>query len=606
MTERVISYLLLLAATVAVFLVVIVQPRNTLTQKQRILQRTNPNLADVCMGMPCDEYYAMMEAMACKTGGGTWSNGVCTPPATTCNGSSCTAETCQAMANMGGGYYWNAETQTCNITSASGSSGSVAAIGGLSANEQVAQRIESQCLKHVEKSGYGETVKKYGWYNNIRTYANNACTYAYLATNGKYSSNNDLYLIPNLLTNDYAVRQEDIGMLYQALEDVPAQAEGQSLDDYLNPAKDGAAKRLKAIMDIMAIYNDLTIDQKANPAWLAEPMPWTTIDAAAKWNAKNGTKIVSLEEKLFDLLPKEKLRGIWHLDESMGTNIDSSENHNHLTQAKGAPIYSVTGKFNTALQFNGNSKRFINDNEQINLGITGPLTIDAWIYRTAPATTQEGIIAKWNEIGNNRSYALAINETNHLTLHLSDAAQTETSIIGDATIPSNTWIHVAGVYDGSSMYVFQNGIMIGKKAYTKGIANKNAFVSIGGAEKLGGGDAFFNGKIDEARISGDALWINNFTVETEPEPKKIIEEKVDPIEIAAVKAIEPKVPSLSQRVTTILTKIENKLKRIRKQGIETGIVRTTIQRDINALRKDFLRTQEVIETFDACLKEGVC
>ncbi len=593
MTERAISYLLLLAATVAVLLVVVIQPRNTLMQKQRMMQGTNPNLAQACMmgNMTCDEYQAML----CNSQGGTWNSTTqsCTPLSTTCPNGSCTAETCAQM-----GYGWNGTS--CIIpSSGSGSSGGVAAIGGVSANEQLAQRIESQCLAHVEKSGYGETVRKYGWYNNIRIYANNACTYAYLATNGKYSSNNDLSLIANLITNDTAVRQEDIGMLYQALEDVPAQSKEQSLEDYLNPLKDGAAKRLKDIMDIMAAYNDLTTDQKASPSWLAEPMPWTTIDAAAKWNPQHGTKIVSLEEKLFDLLPKEKLRGVWHLDESMGTSIDSSENRNHLTQVKGTPVYSVTGKFNTALQFNGNSKRFINDNEQINLGITGPLTIDAWIYRTAPTTAQEGIITKWNEAGDNRSYALTINEANHLTLHLSDAAQIETSIIGDTAIPSNTWVHVAGVYDGSSMYVFQNGIIVGKKAYTKGIANKNASVSISGAEKLGGGDAFFNGKIDEARISGDALWVNNFTLETEPEPK-IIEEKVDPVEILAVKAVEPEATYLSQRVATLLTKIVNKLKGIREQGIETGIVRTTVTRDIEKELQNGLKIKRMIDAFEAC------
>ncbi len=316
MTERAISYLLLLAATVAVLLVVVIQPRNTLIQKQRMMQGVNPNLAQTCTtgDMTCDAYRAWM----CESQqGGTWNSNTqsCTPPATTCNGSGCTAETCQAMANMGGGYSWNAETQTCNITSGSGSSGSVAAIGGISANERLAQRIESQCLAHVEKSGYGETVRKYGWYNNIRTYANNACTLAYIAAAGKFG-NPDLYLILNLLTNDVAVRQEDIGMLYQALEDVPslkdfiAQGKGESLDDYLNPAKDGAAGRLKAIMDIMVAYNDLTTDQKVSPTWLAEPMPHTTKDAAATWNAQHGTKIVSLEEKLLALLPQPEIEKV--------------------------------------------------------------------------------------------------------------------------------------------------------------------------------------------------------------------------------------------------------------------------------------------------------
>lgn len=309
MTERAISYLLLLAATVAVLLVVIIQPRNTFLQKQRMLQGTNPNLAQSCMMGPytCEEYAAMVALMtACSTNGGMWNNNQCEYP-------SQTSQTTCIMA----GYVW--VNGGCYFGTPSGggssSSGSPAAVGGISANEKISQRIESQCLAHVEKSGYGETVKKYGWYSNIRTYANNACTYAYLATNGKYSSNNDLYLIANLLTNDLAVRQEDIGILYQALEDVPAQGKDQSLDDYLNPAKDGAAKRLKDIMDIMASFNDLTTDQKINPSYLAEPLPYVMKDAAEKYNARNGTKIVSLEEKLLALLPKPEVKELSPLPE---------------------------------------------------------------------------------------------------------------------------------------------------------------------------------------------------------------------------------------------------------------------------------------------------
>lgn len=294
MTERIISYLLLLAATVTVFIVVIIQPHNTAVQKEKLLQAHNPNLADACManyGMTCEEYAAMMTCTSQP--GYTWANGLCTPPITICNNGSCTEAICLAMH-----YEWN------GTSCVAPSSGSVPILDGVGTNEQVSQRIESKCLAHLENSGYRKTLLEYGWFDNVRIYAKNACTLAYLATNGKYSSNNDIYSIASLITNDVAVRAEDIGMLYKALENTPERKKDQSLNDYLDITKDGAAKYLKAVMDIMFYFNNLTTDQKINPTYLTEPLPYVTGKTAVQYNTAHGTKIISLEEKLFALLPQ--------------------------------------------------------------------------------------------------------------------------------------------------------------------------------------------------------------------------------------------------------------------------------------------------------------
>ena len=87
-------------------------------------------------------------------------------------------------------------------------------------------------------------------------------------------------------------------------------------------------------------------------------------------------------------------KALWHLDETSGDIIDYSGTGNNLSNVTGSPAYNQSGKFNTSLQFNGNSARYINWGQQIGLGITGAITLDAWIYRTTPATTYEAIISK--------------------------------------------------------------------------------------------------------------------------------------------------------------------------------------------------------------------
>lgn len=95
-------------------------------------------------------------------------------------------------------------------------------------------------------------------------------------------------------------------MLYIAIENAPARKDEQSLDDYLDPTKDGVAKYLKAVMDIMSDFNDLTTDQRIKPPYLANPLIYVTIEAVGTYNKQNGTKIISLEEKLLALLPVSK------------------------------------------------------------------------------------------------------------------------------------------------------------------------------------------------------------------------------------------------------------------------------------------------------------
>ncbi len=305
MHKRFVSYVLFLATIAAVFMVVVIQPRNTVFHKLQAGQADRYYGADTCMmgnGISCEEYAAMMAAAsACSGNGGTWNwtTNQCVPAASSCNGTSCNQMTCE-MA----GYYWDGSscylTNPGNGSGSSSSSDSPVALGGVSANEKLSQRIESECLAHVERSGYAPIIKKYGWFNNVRVYANNACTYAYLSTNGKFSSNNDLYLVADLVARDNATRAEDIGLLYTALENAPAEKDKQSLDDYLNPDKDGIAKYLKSVMEIMAEFND----RSSTPAYLVNPLPYVTAHAAADWNKANGTHIVSLEEKFIALLPK--------------------------------------------------------------------------------------------------------------------------------------------------------------------------------------------------------------------------------------------------------------------------------------------------------------
>ena len=83
------------------------------------------------------------------------------------------------------------------------------------------------------------------------------------------------------------------------------------------------------------------------------------------------------------------------------------------------------------------------------------------------------------------------------------------------TVQANTylsagvWYHVAGVYDGSQSRVYVNGVLDGSLTNVHGLGPGTGNLKIG-ARALS--DLyFFNGQIDEARVTAAALYTSNFT-----------------------------------------------------------------------------------------------
>lgn len=140
------------------------------------------------------------------------------------------------------------------------------------------------------------------------------------------------------------------------------------------------------------------------------------------------------------------------------------------------------------------------------------LTLDAWIYPKGLPGYVYSFFAKWDSVDgvNRRSYSLNMNADGTISLHLNadgshDNFQTVTS---SNSVPLNSWSHIAGVYDGSTMRIYINGELRGQKEYSGGIFVANSDVSIG-AIATGGpqGQSLSNffGMIDEPAIYGRAL-----------------------------------------------------------------------------------------------------
>jgi hypothetical protein len=187
----------------------------------------------------------------------------------------------------------------------------------------------------------------------------------------------------------------------------------------------------------------------------------------------------------------------WSFDEGSG-NIayDASGNGNHGT------IYGAKwtqGKIGGALSFDGVDD-YVRVPDSDSLDITNAITIEAWVNcGSSPAGNLRSIVRKES------TYALRFYSDGTLEGLVWIGGRYKSSGIVPASIAwvPNRWVHWTFTYDGSSMKIYKNGILVmGPTAQTGAIDKTTNDLGIGGT---GTGAYPFIGLIDEVRIYNRAL-----------------------------------------------------------------------------------------------------
>jgi len=183
--------------------------------------------------------------------------------------------------------------------------------------------------------------------------------------------------------------------------------------------------------------------------------------------------------------------GVWHMDNAYNaSSTDSTSNANNGSMMNQySATSSVTGIADTALDFDGSDDYVGATMERLY-----NFTISAWVNfddisdgRTMIVVAHEGRI--W----------LNKHDTNNIRLYVHSL--TSTSIISNSnSIDANRWIHVVGVYNGTNILLYFDGVL-NKNVASTGIPGYNGpTVNIGG-DPTG---YYTNGSIDEVRISNIA------------------------------------------------------------------------------------------------------
>jgi hypothetical protein len=201
-------------------------------------------------------------------------------------------------------------------------------------------------------------------------------------------------------------------------------------------------------------------------------------------------------------------------DEAAGTTaIDSSSSARNGTIRQAVRVLS--GKIGGALRFDGvNDWVTVTDTTASPLDLTTGMTIEAWVNPSAMSGWETVLYKERGAQGAGLlSYALYAHDGAPLPggtarpagyVRVAPAASTtDRAVRGSATLPLNTWTHIATTYDGANQRFYVNGVLVGTTPGTGSIASNNGAIRIGGNNSSL--NEFFAGMIDEVRVYNRAL-----------------------------------------------------------------------------------------------------
>lgn len=190
------------------------------------------------------------------------------------------------------------------------------------------------------------------------------------------------------------------------------------------------------------------------------------------------------------------LVGWWTFDEGTGSVAgDSSGNGNDGT-LNGPVEWTADGKIGGAMKFTG-PYNYVSVPSSPELNPTSAITIAAWIN---PSWTGNNRILQKGRSDN--QYRLIKEWGDNTKFHLSGVGELFPQ---EVLPPLGEWTHLAATYDGSSMKLYFDGIVVAEMAASGDIATSDEPLIIGNKHETAPGGDEFNGMLDDVRIYSRAL-----------------------------------------------------------------------------------------------------
>lgn len=161
----------------------------------------------------------------------------------------------------------------------------------------------------------------------------------------------------------------------------------------------------------------------------------------------------------------------------------------------------------------------IADASQTGLDLSTALTFEMWLKPTSLVPTgvnsEQTILAKWVDSGNQRSYALQLYSSagaRYIRFLLSDNGtniSTDTFLAFDSLV-IGTWSHLATTFNGTQAEYFFNGVSVGTKSggYAS-LYNSSSVFEVG---SINNGSVYYDGLIDDIRIWNDIRTVSEISL----------------------------------------------------------------------------------------------
>lgn len=197
------------------------------------------------------------------------------------------------------------------------------------------------------------------------------------------------------------------------------------------------------------------------------------------------------------------LVGWWSLDEGAGTAAGDSSPSRLNGVLRNDPVW-VPGKRRGALNFDGRDD-YVEIAKDPRLYLHGPFTVAAWVNVGTLPKSEFGmyVFSDYTAEGSRSTFALRILPSG-VAQFFWQTEDMNVSHAGSSTrLAPGMWVHLAGVWDGTTRTIYVNGAAEGTNATPLPRPDQRGAVSIGRPGSFNG--LYFSGRIDDVRIYNRAL-----------------------------------------------------------------------------------------------------
>jgi PKD repeat protein len=244
------------------------------------------------------------------------------------------------------------------------------------------------------------------------------------------------------------------------------------------------------------VFGDGVTSTAANPSHTYQ----SAGSYSAKLSVSDGTNVVAATPITITVtVAPGGLVAAFGFEEGSGTTTSDASGSANNGTLNGA-TWTAAGKYGNALSFNG-SGAVVTVPNSASLGLSGAMTVEAWVYPTSVGGWQP-VVYKYNDL----YYLLGSNPgANEPATGVGDTATAGDMISSGTSLAVNTWTHLAGTYDGTTIRLYVNGAQVASTPHTGSISSSGNPLTIGGNTADGN---YFTGVIDEVRVYNQALTVS--------------------------------------------------------------------------------------------------